>query len=86
MAGRAQSGHGSLRSTGSLQWSCPTIQLVLGTEKQAGHQGRLLSTQPVSPIPLLWGSLTSLHLNLLSVTKGSCNVFKSQKSEWRCRS
>lgn len=55
MAGRPQSGRGSLPSTGSLQWSCPTIQLVLGTKKQAGHQGRLLSTQPVSPYSFTLG-------------------------------
>ena len=43
-----QSGHGSLQTLGSPEVAGPTMQVVLRTKKQAGHQGGPLPTQSIS--------------------------------------
>lgn len=40
--------HGSLQSVGSPEVAGPTMQVVLRTKKQDGHQGGPLPTQPIS--------------------------------------
>lgn len=74
------SGHGSLQSLGFPEVVGPTMQVVLRTKKQAGHQGGPLPTQSISSVFLHSGApRPRLCLSLLSVTN---RIMQSvQKSE-----
>lgn len=73
---------GSLQSLGSPEVAGPTMQVVLRTKKQAGHQGGPLPTQSISSPSFTLG-LPDLACALVfyQLPTGSCNLFKSQKNE-----